>query len=190
MWPTFLPNGHFLTAWYSNSIREDSISPTSSSPWAITWQYTSAFGRSSSLSRFFAMLLISWDFLLCLIDFYILLRFYLASLASGCLYVFVSSPPICWKNFLSLFWNVLFCLYCSYPLSISCFATTFSSCLVIFPFAAFSFFPNKFQRFSFVLSFLHIFKALSAFSVEFPIQVLIFLVWTSWLPFKIIHLVK
>ena len=39
VWPTFLPNGHFLTAWYSHSIREDSISPTSSSPWAITWQY-------------------------------------------------------------------------------------------------------------------------------------------------------
>ena len=38
VWPTFLPNGHFLTAWYSHSIREDSISPTSSSPWAITWQ--------------------------------------------------------------------------------------------------------------------------------------------------------
>ena len=40
VWPTFLPNGHFLTAWYSHSIREDSISPTSSSPWAITWQFT------------------------------------------------------------------------------------------------------------------------------------------------------
>ena len=38
LWPTFLPNGHFLTAWYSHSIREDSISLTSSSPWAITWQ--------------------------------------------------------------------------------------------------------------------------------------------------------
>ena len=38
VWPTFLPNGHFLTAWYSHSIREDSISLTSSSPWAITWQ--------------------------------------------------------------------------------------------------------------------------------------------------------
>ena len=37
VWPTFLPTGHFLTAWYSNSIREDSISLTSSSPWAITW---------------------------------------------------------------------------------------------------------------------------------------------------------
>ena len=39
VWPTFLPNGHFLTAWYSHSIREDSISLTSSSPWAITWHY-------------------------------------------------------------------------------------------------------------------------------------------------------
>ena len=37
VWPTFLPKGHFLTAWYSHSIREDSISLTSSSPWAITW---------------------------------------------------------------------------------------------------------------------------------------------------------
>ena len=39
VWPTFLPNGHFLTAWYSHSIREDSISLTSSSPWAITWHW-------------------------------------------------------------------------------------------------------------------------------------------------------
>ena len=39
LWPTFSLNSHFLTAWYSNSILEDSISLTSSSPWAITWQY-------------------------------------------------------------------------------------------------------------------------------------------------------
>ena len=49
VWPTFLPNGHFLTAWYSHSIREDSISLTSSSPWAITWQIFLGFWFYSTL---------------------------------------------------------------------------------------------------------------------------------------------
>ena len=38
LWPTFSLNGHFF--WLldtANSTREDSISLTSSSPWAITW---------------------------------------------------------------------------------------------------------------------------------------------------------
>ena len=37
-WPTFLPNGHLFDGLIlSIQIREDSISLTSSSPWAITW---------------------------------------------------------------------------------------------------------------------------------------------------------
>ena len=43
-WPTFLPNGHLFDGLIlSIQIREDSISLTSSSPWAITWQEFNRF---------------------------------------------------------------------------------------------------------------------------------------------------
>ena len=65
------------------------------------------------------------------------------SVASSCWYIFVSSPPSCWQNFLSLFWNVLFCLYCfTHCRYLPSFASTFwfiLSCTVIFSRVAFSF---------------------------------------------------
>ena len=69
---------------------------------------------------------------------------------------------------------------CGYLLNLYSFTSTFwyisSSCIVIFSCVALTFCPNMFQRFSFILSFLPIFVVfLSAFPVEFHIQVLIFL---------------
>ena len=65
---------------------------------------------------------------------------------SGYWYDFVSSPPSCSSNFLSLFWKVLICLYCftfcRYLFSLSSFVSAFwcisLRCTVIFC-VAFSF---------------------------------------------------
>ena len=100
------------------------------------------------------------------------------SLASSCWYVFVSCPPNCWCNFLSLFWNVLFCLYCftfcRYLFSLPSFTWTFwfisSSCTVIFSRGIFSIlFPHILGSLFPILACFR--KFLSGFPVELPILV-------------------
>ena len=86
-------------------------------------------------------------------------------------------------NVFSLFWNVLFCLYC-FILSRYLFNLLLSLVLsglfprVVLSFLLVLFFPfflKMFQRFSSVFSFLLVdVDFLSAFPVEFPIQILSF----------------
>ena len=58
-WPTFLPNGHLFDGLIlSIQIREDSISLTSTSPWAITWQY---WQDKSSGEIVLTWLILRWD---------------------------------------------------------------------------------------------------------------------------------
>ena len=107
----------------------------------------SAFGPSSSPSNSFAILLINSAFFLCSLGGHILLQNCSVSLASGCWYVFMSSPTTCWYNFLSLFCHGLLCLYCFtlclYFLNLPPFSSIFwfisSSCIIIFSYVAFSF---------------------------------------------------
>ena len=143
----------------------------------------SIFGSSSSPSNSLVILFIHSSFLLCFFGCHILVQNRSVSFASSCWYVFVSSPPSWWENFLSLFWNVLFCLYCftlcRYLFNLPSFASAFyfisSSCVVIFSCVAFSFLflhiPASFLCFIILARFR---RFLSAFSVEFPILVLIF----------------
>ena len=154
----------------------------------------SVFGPSSSPSNSFVILLIHSAFLLCSLDCHILVQNYSVSLASGCRYIFVSSLPTYWLNFLSLFWNVLFCLL-FYPESICfnlpSFASTFwfisSSCTVILPYVAFSFWSLQCLCIIIFGCFCRYF--LSAFPVEFPILVLIFLRVFEGIPVIIINVV-
>ena len=162
-----------ITAWYSPICFFLSVV-------LIKSMYIPTLSRSLSLSNSFAMLLIHLVFLSCSLDCHILLQNCSASLASSCWYAFVSSPSSCWLNFLSLFRNVLFCLYCFtlswYLFNLPSFASSFwfisSSCIVIFSCVAFSFLYQYIPAFFLCLIIFACFcRFLSAFSVEFPIQI-------------------
>ena len=58
--------------------------------------------------KFFCHVAYPFGFLLYSLGCHILHQNRSVSLASGCWYVFVSSPPFCWQNFLSLFWKSCF----------------------------------------------------------------------------------
>ena len=143
--------------------------------------YISALEPSSGPSSSLVISFIHSAFSLCFFGCHIFVQNCSVSLASGCWYVFVSCPPNCWQNFLSLFWNVLFCLYCftlcRYLFSLPSFARTFwyisSSCTVFFfPVLSFPFSSHIFQDLS-VLPFRPVFvDFLSGFPVELPILVL------------------
>ena len=98
------------------------------------------------------------------LDCHILPQNCFASLASGCWYVFVLSPPTWWSNFLSLFWNVLFRSYCltlsRFLFNLPSFTSTFwfisSSCIIIFTFVAFSFLSQHVPAF-FIFAYRRIF---------------------------------
>ena len=90
-------------------------------------------------------------------------------------------PLFVGRIFFRCFGIKLFCLYCcitSLYLSLLSFASTFCfislSYIVCFTCDAFSFIPTMFRRFSAVFSFSLVVDFLSAFPVEFPIQVLSF----------------
>ena len=143
----------------------------------------SAFGTSSSPSNSFVMLLIYSAFLLYSLSGNILVQNRSVSLASGCWYVFISSPPSCWQNFLLLFWNVLLCLYyftlCRYLFNLPSFTTPFwfisSSCIVNFSCVAVSFLSLSVSAFFLCFIILACFRRfLPAFPVVFSNQVLIF----------------
>ena len=100
-------------------------------------------------------------------------------LSSGCWYLLMHSPL---AELFSLF-RMSFFLYCfilsrclfSLPSFAITFWFIFSSCIVCFAYVPFSFRPNTFMCSSSVLSFLlMVVDLLSAFPVEFPIQVLSF----------------
>ena len=146
-------------------------------------RYIFAFGSSLSPCCSLPMMFIHSAFLLSYLSSHILLQNCFASFVSGCWYVFVHQPPACWKNFLSLLLNILFYLYClilfqylfSLPSSVSTFWFIWIVLLVLIVVLLFSSRPNKFKRFSSVLSFLLVVvDFLSVFLVLFSIQVLSF----------------
>ena len=55
LWPTFFLNGHFFDGLILSIQREDSISLTSSSPWAITWHKEELMSQSFSLSIYISI---------------------------------------------------------------------------------------------------------------------------------------
>ena len=129
----------------------------------------SVLGPSSSPSSSLVILFIHSAFSLCFFSCYIFVQNRSVYFASGCWYVFVSLPPNCWSNFLSLFWKVLFCLYCftlcRYVFNLPSFASTFcfisSSCTVIFSCVASSFFfPAYFSASLFLKIILASFRSL------------------------------
>ena len=137
-----------------------------------------AFGPSSSPSYSFPMLLIHSAFLLCSLGCHILLQTCFASFASGCWYVFVLSPLV------GRIFSRCFEMSCFFCIVLPCLDTFLSSFfrkylliyfLNLYCIVAFRLCSNNFQRFSFVLSFLLVIvDFLSAFLVEFPIQILSF----------------
>ena len=104
------------------------------------------------------------------------------SFASVCWYVFVSTTPSCWWNFLSLKWNVLFCPYCftlcRYFFNLPSFASAFlfisSSCFFFFWYCIFLFVSTSSSVFLFFFLFWPVFFYFSAFPIEFPILLLFF----------------
>ena len=95
----------------------------------------SALGPSLCPSSSLVLSFIHSAFSLCLFGCHMFVQNRSVSLASGCWYVFVSCPPNCWWNFISLFCNVLFCLYCftlfRYLFSLPSFARTFCVIIII-----------------------------------------------------------
>ena len=116
----------------------------------------SILGPSWSPSSSIVMFFIHSAFSLCFFGSHILAQNRSVSFASSRLHVFVSFPPNCWLNFLSLFWKVLFCLYCftlcRYRFNLFSLASTFwfisSSCTVTFPMWPVPSSPRLFQRLS------------------------------------------
>ena len=101
------------------------------------------------------------------------------SLESDCWKVFISSPPTCWLNFLSLLWNVLFCQYCFtlywylliFLLS-QVLSDLFPQVVLLFFVLAFPFCLYVFQRLSIWVCYCRVFF-LSVIAVEFLILILI-----------------
>ena len=119
--------------------------------------FISSLGPSSSPSSSLVISFILSAFTLCFFGCHIFVQNRSVSLAFGCWYVFVSCPPNCWWNFLSLFWNCLFFLYlCRYLFSLHSFVRTFwfisSSFTVIFSLVVFSIlFPHILGSFCFTI---------------------------------------
>ena len=137
------------------------------------------FGPSSSPSNSLSMLLIHLFFLLFSLSSPILLQIYFVSchqVVGMCLCII----PLYSGKIVSLLWTILFCLYCflqsRYLFSLPSFASTFwfisSSCIVCFTCVAFTFLCQR--TFSILSFLLVVLDFLSAFPVEFPIQVVCF----------------
>ena len=94
----------------------------------------SAFGLSSSLSNSFTMLLIHSAFLLCSLGCHILLQNCSASLAYGCLYVFVSSPHNFQRfSFLLSFLSVFVAFFSAFPVEFPIQVLLFCWCSLMKP---------------------------------------------------------